>query len=76
LNFKICEKPLSKNLPDFHISEDKIDVYPKALSRDKKNSGNNLVCILANGPGSMKKEQIPFDENLKDIIFRYIRLGN
>ena len=71
--FEEMHRVLLMNLPSFKIEKDMIDVYLKALSKDKKNIGNNLVCILTSGPGSMKKEQIPMDHKLKDSILSYFQ---
>lgn len=62
-----------RNLPTFRINEDMIDDYIRALSKDKKNIDNNLVCILTNGPGSMRKEHVPLNDELRDLILSYFR---
>ena len=69
--FGSMRKILIKNMPDFCVSEDNIDHYLKALSKDKKNIGSDLVCILSRGPGAMQKTQIPLDNKLKEIILSY-----
>jgi 3-dehydroquinate synthase len=70
-DFNYMHRILVKNLPNFHLSSDLISDYFMALSKDKKNVGNMLGCILCYGPGSMKKMQIPLDENLKNTIQSY-----
>lgn len=62
---------LQKNMPVFIFSENNIDDYLLALSKDKKNIGNQLGCILTRGPGKMKKEFISIDEELKMLILTY-----
>ncbi len=69
--FDNMRKILSRNLPEFRIGDEIIDEYFQALSRDKKNIDSNLGCILTSGPGLMKKEYIPLDTELKDIILSY-----
>ena len=76
LAFEGMHKLLSKNLPSFRIREEMIDVYLKALSKDKKNVDNNFVCILTRGPGSMEKVQIPLDINLRNLILSYVSNAN
>lgn len=67
-------KILEKNLPDFRLTRQCADDYMKALSRDKKNTGNNVGCILTRGAGDMFKVQVPFDERLKNQILSYFEL--
>ncbi|KGM38632.1 hypothetical protein JY97_15125, partial [Alkalispirochaeta odontotermitis] len=62
---------LIKNFPSYQIPTDKIDDYFVALSKDKKNIGKNLGCILTDGIGSMWKAQIPLDGVLKSTISEY-----
>ncbi|MFA4967959.1 MAG: AroB-related putative sugar phosphate phospholyase (cyclizing), partial [Candidatus Margulisiibacteriota bacterium] len=40
---------LSQNLPDFKLKAHNMEAYLNALSRDKKNIGGNLGCILTKG---------------------------
>ena len=58
-------------MPDFHLKKDEEENYLVALSKDKKNIGKDLVCILSSGPGSMRKTQIPLDKKLKGMISEY-----
>ncbi|MFA6635555.1 MAG: AroB-related putative sugar phosphate phospholyase (cyclizing) [Candidatus Omnitrophota bacterium] len=62
---------LKKNIPAFRLSEDNIEDYIKALSRDKKNVGSDLGCILTKGPGAMFKEYRPMDKALRADILSY-----
>lgn len=64
---------LIKNMPAFKLQEKNIGAYMKALSKDKKNIGNNLGCILTSGPGSMKKVQIPMNDKMKSMISSYFK---
>jgi len=69
--FDDMHKILDKNIPDFKLEEDHIDDYLKTLSRDKKNIGKELGCILTKGHGKMMRMQIPMDGKLKSIIKSY-----
>ncbi len=62
---------LSKNIPMFNLTNEMAEPYFSALSKDKKNIGKNLGCILSKGPGKLEKVQIPFDVKLKNIILSY-----
>jgi 3-dehydroquinate synthase len=64
---------LSKNMPDFTIHDGEIKDYLEALSKDKKNIGDGLTCILVHGHGSMRKAKIPLDERLKCMILDYFK---
>ena len=74
-DFEFMHKILALNMPAFHLRDDMIEDYFIALSKDKKNIGENLGCILNSGPGSMKKVQIPLDDKLKNIILSYFKVG-
>lgn len=62
---------LSINFPDYDFQACSMDYYFKALSKDKKNIGNNLGCILSAGSGGLLRQQIPFDDRLKETILSY-----
>lgn len=66
-------KVLSINFPDFDWKSIDMDKYLSALSRDKKNIGTNLVCILTEGPGKPIKKQLPLDEVLNDLLNKYFK---
>lgn len=70
-SFESMHKILAVNFPSFYFHDDMVGGYLKALSKDKKNIGNNLVCILSSGKGAMEKVQIPFDDKLKNMIQSY-----
>ncbi len=69
--FESMHRILIKNLPEFRLKPNQATDFLQALAKDKKNVGNNLGCILARGPGLMKKVQIPFEKDLKLIILSY-----
>lgn len=62
---------LEKNMPLFKITKGNIDRYLQILSKDKKNVGGDLVCILTRGPGSMHKQQIPLDNYLRQLLLEH-----
>jgi 3-dehydroquinate synthase len=62
---------LKPNLPDFCLQGKQWPLYVKALSKDKKNLGKTLGCILTRGAGRMFKTQLPFDAQLKKEIISY-----
>ena len=70
-DFEFMHKILLKNMPVFHLRVDMIEDYFMALSKDKKNIGENLGCILSGGLGAMQKAQIPINDKLKKIIIEY-----
>lgn len=69
--FNRIHKILSKNMPDFKLTEANAEAYYKALSKDKKNIGSNLGCILTRGSGDMFKEQLPMDDTFKEYVISY-----
>ena len=69
--FESMHRILVKNLPEFRLKPNQASDFLQALSKDKKNIGLNLVCILSRGPGKMEKVQIPFDKGLQHIILSY-----
>ena len=71
--FVALHQILAKNMPVLSLDSICLDDYFTALSKDKKNVSSHLTCILTSGPGSMKKAEIPLDDDLKDILSAYIR---
>lgn len=69
--FAEMHEKLSVNFPSYDLSRCDIKLYFNALSKDKKNIGNNLGCILSEGPGRLVRQQVLFDDTLKDIIRTY-----
>lgn len=69
--FSEMHEKLANNFPSYDLSRCDMMLYFNALSKDKKNIGNNLGCILSKGPGSLVRHQMPFDENLKSVIKSY-----
>ena len=71
--FLYMHKILEKNIPFFSLQEEMMESFLMALSRDKKNIGENLGCILTKGPGSMFKVQHHLDERLQGVIVDYFK---
>lgn len=63
---------LRPNLPAYTLPDEQLPAYFSALSRDKKNVGTALGCILTRGPGRMEKVQVPIDDRLRSAITGYI----
>lgn len=59
---------LIKNMPAFEITQDQLARYLDALAKDKKNVDSELVCILTEGHGRMKKVRLPLDDRLGQLI--------
>ena len=70
-NFLQMRRTLSKNMPDFTLLPEGLDDYLRAISKDKKNLGENLGCILTHGLGRMFFTQIPMNDTFKEILSRY-----
>ena len=59
---------LSINFPDFDLKRINLDRYVDLLSRDKKNVGSTIGCILAKDSGILFKLQLPLDDHLREMI--------
>lgn len=64
---------LKVNIPEYHYQKINLEVYLSALSKDKKNLGNDLVCILAEKPGKLLKHRIPMDERFQATLREYFQ---
>lgn len=73
-DFELMHKILIKNIPSFKLTEENIESYCLALSRDKKNKGNKLGSILSKGPGKVEKIYIDINVNLKNIMLKYFKI--
>lgn len=62
---------IKKNIPDYRLTEDRLQDYFTFLSKDKKNIDNSLVCILPYGIGDMRTTAIDDIDSVKDIIREY-----
>lgn len=71
MEFNRAHNLLSKNFPVYNWTHFDIARYIQFLSKDKKNVGNDLVCILAEGPGRIAKQRISMDESFRGILREY-----
>ncbi len=62
------------NMPVFMINEENIEVYCQALSKDKKNVGSKLGCILTKGPGKMGKCFLDIDDHFRKELLSYFSI--
>jgi 3-dehydroquinate synthase len=62
---------LSINFPDFDWSGIDFDRYFELLTKDKKNVGSNVGCILARDSGILLKQLLPLDNHFKEMIRAY-----
>jgi 3-dehydroquinate synthase len=69
--FEAIQAKLAVNFPNYDLGRCDMEEYFNALAKDKKNIGNNLGCILAEGPGRLVRQQVPFDDTLKEMIRTY-----
>ncbi len=69
--FNKLHSMLAVNFPVFDWRRYGIESYFAFLSKDKKNLGANLGCILSEGPGVLIKKQIPFDDGFKSLVRIY-----
>lgn len=63
------------NMPPYRLGEPDVDRYIVALSKDKKNSGQKLRCVLTRGLGKLVMESIEIDNSLSNMIREYCRLN-
>jgi 3-dehydroquinate synthase len=62
---------LSINFPEFDWNRIDLDRYLDLLSKDKKNVGSNVGCILAKNSGILLKQQLPLDDHFREMIHEY-----
>jgi 3-dehydroquinate synthase len=62
---------LQKNFSSFKVTEDNLDAYCSALSKDKKNKGTKLGAILSRAPGNVEKIFVDIDDSFKKILLDY-----
>lgn len=69
--FHDLHKKLSINFPEYDWTKINFDRFFDLLSKDKKNVGSNVGCILAKNAGILIKQQLPLDDNFKKKIQVY-----
>lgn len=62
---------LSINFPEFNWNSIDLVRYLDLLSKDKKNVGSNVGCILAKNTGILLKQQLPLDDHFSELIHAY-----
>jgi 3-dehydroquinate synthase len=72
--FNEMHEILIKNIPPFKFVPALIPQYFGVLSKDKKNKGNKLGCILTRGAGKLEKVFIDIDNKLEILILEYSSL--
>ena len=66
-------KILKKNMPQFKLAENSLDLYMNTLSKDKKNISNSIVCILAHDIGDVRVHTLNDKTKLRASILEYIQ---
>lgn len=69
--YRINHNLLKKNFPEFDKIHFILGDYLAALSKDKKNTGNDIVCILTKGPGKLIKEKIVIEPKFLKFLEKY-----
>lgn len=72
--FRDLHGKLSSKFPDYDWRKINIDDYLVLLSKDKKNVGNNVGCILLKEPGMLLKQQMSMDSTFKKILRFYFTM--
>jgi 3-dehydroquinate synthetase len=62
---------LNINFPKYDWKNFNFVLFFDSLSKDKKNEGEKLGCILSQGPGMLQKEFLDIDEKFKALIYKY-----
>lgn len=62
---------LSVNFPEFDWNRIDLDYFCDILSKDKKNVGDSVGCILYKESGILFKEQIPLTDRLLEMVREY-----
>lgn len=69
--YKEMEIVLMANFPRFSIEQFDIQKYLGLLSKDKKNTNQNLTCILCKGKGNLIIHELEMNATLKTLIENY-----
>ncbi len=67
-NYKKMNSIIKINFPIYDWKDFDIESFFNALLTDKKNDGNNLGCILTEGPGRLLKKFLPINNDLKKLM--------
>ncbi|TGN18793.1 iron-containing alcohol dehydrogenase [Leptospira idonii] len=71
LQYDIMRKELEINFPEFRFPLESFDKYLQLLSKDKKNTNENVTCILTKGKGNLFLYELIFDEKNKLLVRGY-----
>ena len=69
--YKKMKSIIKINFPVYDWKDFDIESFFNALLTDKKNDGNNLGCILTEGPGRLLKKFLPINNDLKKLMNHY-----
>ena len=70
-DYNNAKKILEINFPKFSWLNFDNRLFLESLSKDKKNKGEKLGCILSRGPGKLMKEFLPIDKKFKSLMKNY-----
>ena len=70
-NYNKAKQILEINFPKYNWLNFDNRLFLESLSKDKKNEGEKLGCILTKGPGKLMKEFLPIDEKFKSLMKNY-----
>ena len=71
INYKKTKQILEINFPKYNWLNFDNSLFLESLSKDKKNEGIKLGCILSKEPGKLSKEFLLIDEKFKLLIKNY-----
>ena len=63
---------LKKNIPKFKLKKEDLNLYLSLISKDKKNTGDSIVCILPYGVGDIRVKKIADKNIMKTCLQKYI----
>jgi 3-dehydroquinate synthase len=69
--FRDLHTKLCINFPSFDWNSINLDRYFDLLSKDKKNVGSNIGCVLSKDSGILFKQQLPLDDQFREVIGAY-----
>jgi len=75
LHDKIHET-IKKNIPSYTMNIAEVEEYFKILSKDKKNIGNSITCILLNDVGDAEVKILNDKDHIKYLVIEYFMESN
>lgn len=70
-SYKQTHTLLTANFPPYEWRSLDIERYIEYLSKDKKNIGSDLVCILSKGFGRLIKQRVVMNESFRESLRAY-----